>query len=466
MNALDKQLEVGIASIREGRKSLGRTLLLDVVKHRPRDLNAWLWLSRVSESDQERLNFLQKVLEIEPGHLEATRRLTDFSPPVSEQEPETLLASSEETLPPQKKRRRRRRRRKASSISKLSGLVISSGRRGRKGKRIRRSGTKGKRRGFTSLACVLAVLTLFYFKFIVPSETSLGTSIAKASSGQTKKKKRPISSSQLGLLPLSMSLSPPSGGWHSVRIKLAFENRSKFFRRLIVPTGQGTILTEESYRYPSTINQEIEGVFSLGQPLFWLPPGFSFWQIYSHDQASVFQAHYEIKTRVAENSRPKKVSFPGYNDIDLRDIAKTVLPFPIVNEETVVYGLGHVVELPREKARLRIEGIKREKLQFTPKGPVSDLFIVSVSQENLNPGYEKKITFFTIAISGDGVVGSLPQSTIGSIEQCTPFPILGPNQKAVVAGCTVMPEGETGVKIILAIETGNSHEFVVIDSGY
>ncbi len=437
VNALDGQLEGGIASIREGRRSVGRTLLLDLVKSRPNDLCAWLWLSSIAESDHDRRDCLLKILEIDPENQEARRGLIYLNAPPSDKASESLAPSQEPSSAPlQKKRKKRRRRHRSSQEKKRDRMAY-----------------------LASVLCILGVLSFFYFKFIIPPGESASTPRVKTSS------KKPMSS-QIGIIPMSMALSRASDGWQAVRIKIAYENQSKFFRRFRMPTAQGTMVTEEDYRYPSIIKKVSKGALS-GRPLsLWLPPGFRFWRTYSHSPGSVFESHYEIESRVAEQSHPSRVSISGHADIDLLKISERNLKFPIVNQDAVTRQIGHIIELPKEELRLKIEGIKREKLQFDPKGHVSDLFILSLAQENLNAGYEKRIPFSIIAISETGIVGSLSDEAMQKIADCPPLPTLGPNQKALARGCTVMPEGASGVKIILAIKTSASHKFVVVDSGY
>jgi tetratricopeptide (TPR) repeat protein len=59
-------LQQGIAAAKAGRKEEARRLLLQVIERDERNEQAWLWLSGVVDSPQEKLTCLQNVLDINP----------------------------------------------------------------------------------------------------------------------------------------------------------------------------------------------------------------------------------------------------------------------------------------------------------------------------------------------------------------------------------------------------------------
>ncbi len=66
----------GIAALKQGDHTQGRSLLIEAVKQEPRNLQAWLWLSETAMNDDERRYCLQRVLTISPDHPAAQRGLS------------------------------------------------------------------------------------------------------------------------------------------------------------------------------------------------------------------------------------------------------------------------------------------------------------------------------------------------------------------------------------------------------
>lgn len=64
-------LQRATAAIKDGQKDKARQLLAQLLDKDPRDIQAWLWMTEVVETDEERLQCLQKVLEIDPQHQQA-----------------------------------------------------------------------------------------------------------------------------------------------------------------------------------------------------------------------------------------------------------------------------------------------------------------------------------------------------------------------------------------------------------
>ena len=68
-------LQDAIQSIRAGDKGAGQRLLAQVLQSDPGNETAWLWMTEVVGSDEERARCLQRVLEINPGNETARRGL-------------------------------------------------------------------------------------------------------------------------------------------------------------------------------------------------------------------------------------------------------------------------------------------------------------------------------------------------------------------------------------------------------
>ena len=62
---MSEELKQAIQLIKSGEKEAGKNLLIRLVKNDPKNENAWLWLSSVTNGEQ-RIYCLKKVLEINP----------------------------------------------------------------------------------------------------------------------------------------------------------------------------------------------------------------------------------------------------------------------------------------------------------------------------------------------------------------------------------------------------------------
>ena len=69
------QLQQAITAIKSGNKETGKQLLIEVLKVNPRNENAWLWMTKVVSSNDERIRCLQNVLKINPDNEIAQRGL-------------------------------------------------------------------------------------------------------------------------------------------------------------------------------------------------------------------------------------------------------------------------------------------------------------------------------------------------------------------------------------------------------
>ncbi len=81
--SLDDLLSQGIAAAKAGQREQARDLLMQVVQQDQYNEKAWLWLSGVVDSDEDRCLCLENVLEINPDNAWARRGL-DRLAPVSE----------------------------------------------------------------------------------------------------------------------------------------------------------------------------------------------------------------------------------------------------------------------------------------------------------------------------------------------------------------------------------------------
>jgi tetratricopeptide (TPR) repeat protein len=61
-------LQDAILAARIGNRDQALVLLLQAVERQPRNAEAWLWLSRVVETDEQRIECLRRVIEINPAH--------------------------------------------------------------------------------------------------------------------------------------------------------------------------------------------------------------------------------------------------------------------------------------------------------------------------------------------------------------------------------------------------------------
>jgi Flp pilus assembly protein TadD len=68
-------LQQGIALAKAGRREEARTILLQVVEMDERNESAWLWLSSVVDSDDDKAVTLENVLVINPNNEWAKRGL-------------------------------------------------------------------------------------------------------------------------------------------------------------------------------------------------------------------------------------------------------------------------------------------------------------------------------------------------------------------------------------------------------
>lgn len=80
-------LELAISAIRAGRKDEGRQLLNLLIQQNPNDEKAWLWMSSVVNTDEQRARCLYHVLAIKPDNALARRGLELLGIVVSDSRP-------------------------------------------------------------------------------------------------------------------------------------------------------------------------------------------------------------------------------------------------------------------------------------------------------------------------------------------------------------------------------------------
>jgi hypothetical protein len=80
-------LELAISAIRSGRKEEGRQLLNLLIQQNPNNDKAWLWMSSVVETDEQRARCLYHVLAIDPNSELARRGLQTLGIVVSDSRP-------------------------------------------------------------------------------------------------------------------------------------------------------------------------------------------------------------------------------------------------------------------------------------------------------------------------------------------------------------------------------------------
>lgn len=92
-------VQQAIAAIKDGQRDAARRLLAQAIEEDARDVNAWLWLTEVVDSDQERLECLQQVLELDPQHKQAQRAAQLLQAKLAAAQEQTLQSDAEPAQP-------------------------------------------------------------------------------------------------------------------------------------------------------------------------------------------------------------------------------------------------------------------------------------------------------------------------------------------------------------------------------
>jgi len=64
-----------ISAVKVGRRLEGRAMLEQILAAEPCSVLAWLWMTEVADSDEERREYLNRVLAIDPNNTSALRTL-------------------------------------------------------------------------------------------------------------------------------------------------------------------------------------------------------------------------------------------------------------------------------------------------------------------------------------------------------------------------------------------------------
>ncbi len=75
MSTTDELLQKGIGAAKAGQVAQARSILKQIIEQEPRNETAWLWLSGVVETDEQRIICLENVLAINPHNKAAQRGL-------------------------------------------------------------------------------------------------------------------------------------------------------------------------------------------------------------------------------------------------------------------------------------------------------------------------------------------------------------------------------------------------------
>jgi hypothetical protein len=76
---MSEKVQAAIARIRAGDRAAGARLLAEALRENPRNEVAWLWLSSVATSDEQRRQCLERVLAISPEHAAARHGLAQLA---------------------------------------------------------------------------------------------------------------------------------------------------------------------------------------------------------------------------------------------------------------------------------------------------------------------------------------------------------------------------------------------------
>src|SRR5262245_26690985 len=87
-------LELAISAIRAGRKEEGRQLLNLLIQQNPNNEMAWVWMSSVVETDEQRSRCLYHALAINPNSQLARRGLQVLGIVVSDSRPVKIPSDS------------------------------------------------------------------------------------------------------------------------------------------------------------------------------------------------------------------------------------------------------------------------------------------------------------------------------------------------------------------------------------
>lgn len=121
MSDVDTLLRQGIAAVKAGQRARARALLQRVLRQRPNDVNAWLWLSGAVETDDDRRMCLERVLAIDSKNPHAKKGLEKLGPRVT---PPPTAPQQLEPQPASKKTTQQKTRRSPVMPLVALGFVV------------------------------------------------------------------------------------------------------------------------------------------------------------------------------------------------------------------------------------------------------------------------------------------------------------------------------------------------------
>ena len=98
---MNQHLKQAIAAARAGKEPQAKVLLARVIKDEPENVNAWFLLSSLADTEEQKVQHLEKVLELQPDHQVASQQLAELAPPplavVEETDPNVIEAEADVT---------------------------------------------------------------------------------------------------------------------------------------------------------------------------------------------------------------------------------------------------------------------------------------------------------------------------------------------------------------------------------
>ncbi len=75
---MSQKLQEAMAAARAGEKQTAQHLLVDILEESPEEIQAWFLLSHLVDSETKQVNYLKKVLALDPTHAKARQRLNQL----------------------------------------------------------------------------------------------------------------------------------------------------------------------------------------------------------------------------------------------------------------------------------------------------------------------------------------------------------------------------------------------------
>lgn len=98
---MNQHLKQAIAAARAGKEPQAKVLLARVIKDEPENVNAWFLLSTLADTEEQKIQHLEKVLGLQPEHPTARQQLAELVPspptPVEEDLPDISEEDEEPT---------------------------------------------------------------------------------------------------------------------------------------------------------------------------------------------------------------------------------------------------------------------------------------------------------------------------------------------------------------------------------